>query len=190
MMTLIRTVAPAVEPVTVAEAKAFLRIGTSTEDDLLAGLVKAAREDLERATGLALIEQDWRLAVDALPASDLVKLRRHPVREILSVTAYGSEGEASLVDPADYQADLASRPARLLFLARPAVARAMNGLEIDFRCGFGEAGPDVPDTLRRAILVLVAHWYEFRAGYGPADQPVSYPALYERLIAGYRDRRL
>ena len=26
----------------------------------------------------------------------------------------------------------------------------MNGLEVDFRSGFGEAGPDVPDTLRRA----------------------------------------
>jgi uncharacterized phiE125 gp8 family phage protein len=189
-MTLVRTVAPAAEPVTLAEAKAFLRLGTSSEDDLLTGLITAAREDLERATGVALIEQDWRLVVDAAPCSDLLVLSRHPVREILSVTAYGSEGEAALVDPADYQADLSSRPARLLFLARPTVARAMNGLEVDFRCGFGEAGPDVPDTLRRAILVLVAHWYEFRAGYGPADQPVSYPAHYERLIAGYRDRRL
>ena len=189
-MTLVRTVAPAAEPVTLAEAKAFLRLSTSSEDELLAGLIRAAREDLERATGLALIEQDWRLAIDELPRSDMVCLQRHPVREILSVTVYGSEGEASLVDPADYQSDLASRPARLLFATRPTIARAMNGLEIDFRCGFGEAGPDVPDTLRRAILVLVAHWYEFRAGYGPADQPVSYPPQYERLISGYRDRRL
>ena len=27
----------------------------------------------------------------------------HPVRTVLSVTAFGTEGEASLVDPADYQ---------------------------------------------------------------------------------------
>ena len=66
----------------------------------------------------------------------------------------------------------------------------MNGLEIDFRAGFGEAGTDVPDLLRRAILLLVAHWYEFRAGFGPGDQPVSYPPSYERMIAHYRDRRL
>jgi uncharacterized phiE125 gp8 family phage protein len=44
--------------------------------------------------------------------------------------------------------------------------------------------------LRRAILVLAAHWYEFRSSYSPADQPVSYPPNYERMIAGYRDRRL
>ena len=44
--------------------------------------------------------------------------------------------------------------------------------------------------LRRAILLLVAHWYEFRAEFGAGDQPVSYPAGYERMIAGYKARRL
>jgi uncharacterized phiE125 gp8 family phage protein len=48
----------------------------------------------------------------------------------------------------------------------------------------------VPDLLRRAILLLVAHWYEFRAGFGPDDQPASYPAGYERMVAGYRAGRL
>lgn len=189
-MTLIRTGAPEAEPVTVADAKAMLRLAGSTEDELIGGLIRAAREDVERSTGMALIDQTWRLALDALPASDCAMLARHPVREILSVTTYGSEGEAMLVDPADYQADLSSRPARLMFLKRPMQLRAMNGIEIDFRAGFGEAGTDVPDLLKRAILVLVAHWYEFRASYGPDDQPVSYPPSYERMIAPYRDRRL
>ena len=106
------------------------------------------------------------------------------------MTAYGTEGEASLVDPADYQLDTLSRPARLHFEARPEPLRIMNGIEIDFSAGFGEAGTDVPDLLRRAILLLVAHWYEFRAQFEPADQPVSYPAGYDRMIASYRDRRL
>jgi uncharacterized phiE125 gp8 family phage protein len=189
-MTLLRTVAPAVEPVAVSEAKAFLRLSGTAEDELLAGLIKAAREDVERATGLALIEQDWRLALDCLPANDVVLLLRHPVREVISVTAYDGEGEVSPVNPGDYQADLVSRPARLLFLNRPPAMRAMNGLEVDFRAGFGESGIDVPDLLRRAILVLVAHWHEFRASYGPDEQPVSYRPQYEHMIAGYRDRRL
>ena len=189
-MTLILTGAPEAEPVTLTDARSFLRLQGTADDELLSGLITAARQDVERATGLALIDQTWRMAIDRLPPSDMATLMRHPVREILSVTVFGSEGEASLVDPADYQADLMSRPARLLFVRRPAMARAMNGLEIDFRAGFGEAGPDVPDLLRRAILLLVAHWYEFRASFGPGDQPVSYPQSYERMIASYRDRRL
>ena len=189
-MTLVLTGAPEAEPVTVSEAKSFLRLAGSSEDALIEGLIRAAREDLERATGMALIDQTWRLALDAVPRSDVVALMRHPVKEIIAVTVYGTEGEASLVDPGDYQADLISRPARLFFRSRPEPMRALNGLEIDFRAGFGEAGTDVPDLLRRAMLVLVAHWYEFRAGYGPDEQPVSYPPQYERMIAGYRDRRL
>ncbi|QDC03016.1 head-tail connector protein [Mesorhizobium sp. 8] len=189
-MTLIRTVDPVAEPVTLAEAKAHLRIDHTDDDELLAGLVRAARQEVERSTGMALLLQSWRLVLDDLPESGCALVRIHPLREVQSVTAFGSEGEGAVVDPATYQVDAVSRPARIHFNASVAPLRAMNGLEIDFTAGFGEAGTDVPDPLKRAILLLVAHWYEFRAGYGPADQPVSYPAGFDRIVAGYRAGRL
>ncbi|MGE0280225.1 MAG: head-tail connector protein [Rhizobiaceae bacterium] len=189
-MTRFRTLPPEAEPVTLAEAKAYLRLQSDSEDDLVTGLVKAAREDVERATGTALIDQGWRLVLDAWPVNGIAMLMPFPVKEITSVTAYGSEGEAWVVNPADYLLDANSRPARLYFETRPEPLRVMNGIEIDFTAGFGEAGPDVPDLLRRAILLLVAHWYEFRAQVSAEDQPVSYPAGYDRMIAGYKARRL
>lgn len=189
-MTLIRTVEPTAEPVTLAEVKAHLRLDHDSEDSLLDGLARGARQEVERATGLALLEQSWRLILDAWPRNGCASIALHPVREIISITAYGTEGEASLINPADYQVDLVSRPARIHFSRVPPALRAMNGLEIDFVAGFGEAGVDVPDLLKRAILLLVGHWYEFRSGFGPGDQPVSYPAGYDRLIAGFRSGRL
>lgn len=189
-MTLFRTVEPAAEPLTLAEVKAHLKIAHDSEDELLAGLVRAARQDLERSTGIALIDQSWRLALDNWPSQGCALVTIHPVREVLSVTAYGTGGEASLIDPADYQIDKLSRPARLHLERRPEPLRVFNGIEIDFSAGYGEAGTDVPDLLKRAILILVAHWYEFRAQFSPEDQPVSYPAAYERIVASYRSRRL
>lgn len=189
-MTLIRTGAPAVEPVTMVDAKAHLRVSHASEDALIGGLIRAAREDVERTTGMALIDQSWRLVLDAWPVDNFVMLTRHPVCQVMSVTTYGSEGEASIVGPAGYQLDTLSRPARILFAKAPDRLRTMNGVEIDFRAGFGEAGTDVPDLIKRAILLLVAHWYEFRTSFGPDEQPVSYPAGYDRLLAGYRARRL
>lgn len=189
-MTLFHTVAPAAEPVMQAEAKRLLRIDHDSEDELIDGLIRAAREEVEAACGLALIDQGWRLCLDRLPVSGRVLLRRHPVREVLSVTVYGKDGEASLVDPAGYALDSAGRPARLHFHRPLAPGAAMNGIEIDFAAGFGETGVEVPDLLKRAILVLVAHWYEFRASVGAGEQPVSYPPGYERLIAPWRSRRL
>ena len=167
-MTLYRTVEPAVEPVTLVEAKAQLRIAHDSEDALLEGLIRAARSEVEAQAGIALTEQSWRLALDEWPPSGIVRLRRHPVREVLSVTVYGREGEAAIVDP----------------------GKCMNGIEIDFAAGFGEAGTDVPDMLKRAIMMLVAHWYEFRGSFRAKDQPVSFPAGFDRMLAGYRAGRL
>jgi uncharacterized phiE125 gp8 family phage protein len=189
-MTLFRVSGPDAEPVTLAQAKAELRLDHSSEDELIAGLIRAARDEVERTTGLAMIDQTWRLAADHVPASGLLRLRRGPVRQILAVTAFGSEGEAALIDPADYQLDPLSKPARLHFARRPGRLRAMNGIEVDFVAGFGEAGTDVPDLLKRAILMLVTHWFEFRAHFGASSQPVSYPDGYRRLIAAYLPRRL
>lgn len=189
-MTLYRTVDPAGEPVTLAEAKAQLRIAHDSEDGLIGGLIRAARAEVEAQTGMALIDQSWRLALDCWPHDGLVRLRRHPVKQILSVTVYGEEGEGAVLDPAGYEADLVTRPARLHFVSPPAPERRLNGIEVDFTAGFGEAGTDVPDQLKRAVLVLVAHWHEFRASYGAQDQPVSIPPGFDRLIAGYRTGRL
>ncbi|MBN9071503.1 MAG: phage head-tail connector protein [Rhizobiales bacterium] len=189
-MALYRTVEPAAEPVTLAEAKANLRIDHDGDDTLITGLIRAARDEVEKSAGLALISQSWRLALDDWPREGCALLMRHPVREVLSVTAYGPDGEASLIDPGTYQLDALSRPARLHFDAPAAPLRAMNGIEIDFAAGFGEAGPDVPDLLKRAVLTLVAHWYEFRAAFGPDSQPVSFPVGYERMLRGYRTGRL
>lgn len=189
-MTLIRTVDPAVEPVTLAEAKAHLRIEQSGEDELITGLIAAARQEVERQTGQAMIDQDWRLVLDRWPEDPVVSLDRHPVRGVLSVTIYGADGGASVLPPADYQLDPVSRPARLALLQRPRPGLAMNGIEIDFRTGYGATGVEVPDLLRRAVLMLVGHWYEFRGAYGPGDQPVAWPVAYERLIAGFRQSAL
>ena len=189
-MTLFRTVDPAVEPVSLAEAKEHLRVGHESEDELIAGLIRTARQEVERATGTALISQSWRLVLDDWPGEDTVLLRRDPVREILSITIFDADGAGSVLAPGHYQLDGFSAPARLFLRKRPAPGLELNGIEIDFLAGFGEAGTDVPDLLKRAILMLAAHWYEFRGVYGAGSQPVSFPGEYQRLIGGWRKPRL
>ena len=93
-------------------------------------------------------------------------------------------------DLAGYVLDGAARPARLVLPQRPETARAVNGIEIDFTAGFGESGADVPDGLKRALLLHVAAMFELRGVLAPADQPGTVPAGYDRLVAPYRLRRL
>ena len=62
------------EPVTLAEAKAFLRLDGSDEDALLGDLIATARDYLEMVSGLSLVTQGWRLYRDDWPASGMVSL--------------------------------------------------------------------------------------------------------------------
>ncbi|WEX07737.1 head-tail connector protein [Chelativorans sp. AA-79] len=189
-MTLFRTADPAVDPISLGEAKEHMRVGHDSEDALIRGLIAAARQEVERATGTALINQSWRLLLDGWPCDDVVHLRRTPVREILSITVFDAEGAGSVLSPEHYQLDGISAPARLFLARKPMPGLKLNGIEIDFSAGFGEAGTDVPDLLKRAMLMLVTHWYEFRGVYGTESQPVSFPDEYRRLIAAWQTPRL
>ena len=188
-MAMTRLTAPAVEPVTLADAKAHLRVTGTDEDALIAGLVSTAREEVEQATGIALISQDWRLYLDDCPSGGIVRLRKHPVQFVQSVTTYDAAGLPVTVTPLADRLDRASRPAR--FAAdSSATSKPVNGIEINFRAGFGDTGVDVPDGLKRAILLLVAFWFENRGtGHGEMAERV-WPEGYDRLVARYRSMEI
>jgi uncharacterized phiE125 gp8 family phage protein len=189
-MTYVLIQPPSAEPLTLADLKAHIRVENDAEDTVLAGLIRVAREHLERVTGLALISQGWRLYLDCWPVNGPQKISRGPVLAVDAVRAFDELGEESEVALAGHVLDGARRPARLWLRERPAARQAMNGIEVDFTAGFGESGADVPDTLKRAMLVHAAHCYEFR-GAVPADmQPASVPEGYDRLVAPFQMRRL
>jgi uncharacterized phiE125 gp8 family phage protein len=184
---------PAVEPLTLAEAKAWLRVDGDAEDGLLATLIAAARIHLESTTGTALLAQSWRVVLDCWPADRVVRLPVAPLRSLTAIRAYDAEGEAHIVPLAQFQAETAVAPARLLLPATidgmPALRERL-GLEIDYKAGCAENAADVPQDLRQALLVLVAHWFENRDAVIVAGSGAVVPAGFDRLVAGYGAVRL
>ena len=131
-----------------------------------------------------------RLYLDDWPEGRVIQIARGPVQTIELVTVYDAAGAPAEADTAGYVLDGAARPARLVLPARPATQRAVNGIEIDFTAGFGESGADVPDTLKRALLLHVAAMFELRGVLALDEQPGAMPQGYDRLVAPYRLRRL
>jgi uncharacterized phiE125 gp8 family phage protein len=66
-------------------------------------------------------------------------------------------------------------------LAQP--GRPVGGIELDVRVGYGDTAASVPEPLRQAIRLLVAHWYENRL---PTQQAGALPASITALIAPFR----
>ena len=79
-MTIIELTPPAVEPLTLVEIRAHLRLDTEDEDALLLALATVAREHLERETGLVLASRDFRLCLDDWPEDGILTIARGPVR--------------------------------------------------------------------------------------------------------------
>ena len=107
-MSLIILTPPAVEPVSLAEARALLRVTTDAEDALIASLIVAARERVELELGLALIATGFRQTFDK-PAPDPVALVRGPVQSIDHV----SDDRRAIDFTAGFGADSADVPGPL-----------------------------------------------------------------------------
>ena len=179
---------PALEPVTLADAKAHLRLDGDDDDQYLTAAIVSARVHVEVMTRRLLIEQHWRVYLDAWPKKRIVTLSPAPLTAVDAVTVYDADGNPVVVSPEDYDIDTVGVPGRLVLASDvPAVVgRAVNGIEIDVAAGYGPSSVDVPAPLRQAIMMLVAHWYEHRGVVGH-DQAVNVPPLgFDALIAPYR----
>ncbi len=170
---------PAVEPVTLAEAKLHLKVDTTDDDALITRLITAARTRAEWHTGRALNTQSWILWLDAWPECGIVEIPLPPLQSVSSVTVYAPDDRATVLDPAIYQVDTASAPARLTLKSTvmpPINMRAINAIGVAFTAGYGNAATDVPAGFRAAILELIAFLYEHR-GEAPAELPLDMLAL-------------
>jgi uncharacterized phiE125 gp8 family phage protein len=192
-MTLILTSGPASEPVSLAEAKAHLRVDTDAEDVLIASLIVTSRLHIEAALGLAMLTQSWILLLDRWPDLAEVRLPLRPVQNIASVRVYDASGSPVTLSANAYRLDGAGVPARLIRQrghAWPVPGIDGNGIEITFTAGFGDAPVDVPEPLRHAVLLLVAHWYENREPVELGSPTTPIPADVSALLAPYRTLRL
>jgi len=188
-MTPVLITPPALEPLTLAEARSWLRLDTGDEDALVSALITAARLAVERASGRLLLTQNWRLIGDAWPPGGRLTLPLAPVSAIAAVRVYDAADLAASLPLAAFRLE-AQRDPPLLVLAAPVAGpgRPGGGIEIDLTCGYGAAPADVPEPLRLAVRLLVARWFENRGDIPASSAPL--PPDVALLLAPFRRPRL
>lgn len=195
------SVAPAAEPVSLTAMKLHLRELADDQDPLISSLIQAAREKVEIETRRALVTQTQILRLDGFPRSGdadrplAISVPNPPLQSVTSIQYVDQNGDPQTLDPADYLVDTSSEPARItpVYNGSWPIARAqMNAVTVTYVCGYtpGEGSPtdyaeNVPEGLKAAIKLLVASWYENREAVGPlALKPV--PMAYDSLIWNHR----
>ena len=181
---------PAVEPLGLDEVKAHLRLDGDDEDTLLGSLLTTARSHVEIALGLALITQTWRWQADCWPRTGVVDLMTRPVQRVATVAVRGADGSQDTVAAADYVVDKTTARIASQRGTWPKPGSRLGGIEIEFVAGFGDAATTVPEPIRHALRLLVAHWYEVRNPVHIGSMATRVPDTVSELLMPYRARRL
>ena len=177
---------PGLEPVSLSEARAWLRLDTSDDDELVQALIVSARLFVEAEIRQVLIAQNWRLVGDHWPAGSSIPVRLGRVLAVSAARIFDAAGQPHALDPATIAIVAGAEPAAIAPSLRPAPGRARGGIEIDLRLGFGETAAEVPETIRLAIKRLVAFWYERRGD----EEEVAMPPAIRALLRPFRAVRL
>lgn len=170
-MALELVTAPAVEPVTLAEAKSHLRLDPDGTDEnaLIADLIRAARENVENFTHRAIIAQTWDLKLDGFPGGPIC-LPFPPLLSVTSITYLDGAGVSQTWASSNYIVDKPSGPfaqAGRIYPAYgvvyPTTRGQVNAVAVRFVAGYhadAETSRNVcPAALKQGIKFLVANWY-------------------------------
>lgn len=185
--------APTLEPVTLAEQRQHMKFTAvdAVEDTLISGWITAARENVEKLTGLKLISQVWKAVYDGYPEERVIKLPFSPVISVDEIKTTDKAAAAVVFASSNYVTDLISIPARVVLkdtASWPAPSAGLlevNAVEVKCTYGYGVAAASVPAGLKSAIMLLAAHLYENRE----ATSVVTFSELpmgIQALIAPYR----
>lgn len=191
----IRTVPPAIEVVTLTEAKLHARIDHSDDDALVETLISAAHDHLDGWAGVlgrCMITQEWRQDFEGWPASRCLRLPFPDVTEV-AVTYYDADDVVRTVAPDEYE--LVESPHGAVVRLKPTFAspsltdRRLARVSVTMLAGYGPSPADVPKALHVAMFLMVAHWYEQREAVSRSTMS-SVPHALDELIAPYRWRRI
>lgn len=151
------------EPVSLALAKQHLEYEDDDRDDLINGIIAAARAWVEDHTGVILVQRAVVETRDAF--GPCLELHHWPVASITSITYLDGTGATQPMTA--FRASLAKRPARVFPSVGsdwPAAAFPAD-ITVTYEAGFTDVAADCP-ALLNAMLLLIGHWFANREAVG------------------------
>lgn len=173
---------PTVEPITLSDAKAHLRVDGSDEDALITAAISAARQDCEQRLDRSIAPTTLALVLDAFPAG-AIRLPRGPVTAVTSIVYRDTVGALQTLSAANYSLDDAQIDGWVLPAYDydwPSTRDQANAVTITYTAGYASA----PAIVRQWLLLRIGTLYQFREA--DADRVPQPSTFADRLLDGYR----
>ena len=156
---------PALEPVSLDEAKLHLRVDFDDDDGLIQSIITAARIAAETITGRQFVTARWKASFDQFCGADpALLIHKSPVQAIVSIQYMGTDGKWHTIPDNDYVTDLITEPARItpaFGKVWPMVLPQIGSVVVTFDAGYGNADA-VPEGIKSWIKLRVGSLYSHR----------------------------
>jgi uncharacterized phiE125 gp8 family phage protein len=143
--------------------KNHLRVDISTDDTLIAQIMLAATEAAEEFQRRTYITRSRTYYLDKFPK--VIRPPYSPLATVTSIQYYDTDGNLQTLGSANYRVDTDTAPGRITeaYNTTWPSTRAMTGAVIvTYTSGYGSNNSDVPDDIKAALKMMIAHLYENR----------------------------
>lgn len=178
---------PATTAISLAEAKAFLRVDSDYDDDdsYITSLIGVATNVVEQFTRRRLITQTYNIYYDEFPP--YMDLQVGNVASVTHVKYYDTDNTLQTLDTSEYDVDIRVKPGRIYQSEDgnfPNTYERANSVEVEFVVG--SAASDVEDAIKQAMYIVIGRYYENRQDVVMGTQVNELPLMVEHLLTPYR----
>lgn len=178
---------PASTPITLAEAKSFLRIDSDYDDDdnYITSLINVATGVVEEFTRRRLITQTFNIFHDEFPP--YIDLQVGDVASVTHIKYYDESNVLQTLAASNYDVDTKIRPGRIYQSEDgdfPNTFDRPNAVEVEFIVG--GAASDIPAPIIQAIYIIVGRYYENRQDVVTGTIASELPLMVDHLLTPYR----
>jgi uncharacterized phiE125 gp8 family phage protein len=127
--------------------------------------------DAALGIGIPPVGYTYRYQSEVYFRAGAIIVPKPPLLSIDFIEYIDTDGVLRTLDASQYQVDTSSEPARIAPapnsnwpLTQISIrAPMLNTVTIQFQCGYGADPTEVPNTIRAAMKLLIAHWYDNRS---------------------------
>jgi hypothetical protein len=202
--------APKIFPISLSDAKNYLKITTNADDNLINMMIRAATKSAESYTKRDFITKSYTTYRDifgdynenplvigypssvpyGLMSAAPIVLRKSPLVEIDSIS-YLSDGDTVVLDDTYYRVIKKNSYSQIVPTSGrfwPVADYEQQAVTIVFSAGYGESADLIPADIKDAILQMVANYYVNRGDF--SDESKSIPAIARTILNQYTIRSM
>ena len=184
---LVLKTAPTTTPISLAEAKSFLRIDSDFDDDntYITSLINVATSMVEEFTRRRLITQTFNIFYDEFPP--YIDLQIGEVASVTHIKYYDTSNALQTLATSNYDVDTKIRPGRIYQSEDgdfPNTYERPNAVEVEFIVG--ASASDIPAPIIQSIFIIVGRYYENRQDVVMGTQVNEVPLMVNHLLTPYR----